>query len=101
MYRPKRTRKDKNHKKIVEKCRERGIVIWDTSDLGGKVLDIVAFYNGKIIPIEIKSRGNKDNLTSGERAGIDELQSVGIYPIIATTAEDIFEAFEERNKERL
>lgn len=94
MFRPKRPRKDKNHKKIVEECRERGMVVWDVADLGGKVLDIIVFWQGKAIPVEIKSEGNINNLTEGEIEGIADLEMVNMPYIIATKAEDIFSAFE-------
>jgi len=98
MSRPKYTKKDTTHKNIVKKCRKLGMILWDTADLGGKVLDIIVFYKGMVIPVEIKSKGNAKNLTKGERRGIKELESVGIYPVIATDIQDILDAFEDRSK---
>jgi hypothetical protein len=98
MYRPKRTRKDKNHRRIVEKCREKGMVVWDVADLGGKVLDIIVFWQGKALPVEIKSKGNAENLTEGEIEGISELEEVGMPYVIATKAEDIISAFLEKEE---
>lgn len=98
MYRPKRTKKDKNHKKIVKDCREKGMVVWDVADLGGKVLDIIVFWQGKALPVEIKSKGNAENLTEGELEGIADLEKVGMSYVIATKAEDIIAAFLEKEE---
>lgn len=73
------------------------MVVWDVADLGGKVLDIIVFWQGKALPVEIKSKGNAENLTEGELEGISELEEVGMPYIIATKAEDIISAFEERD----
>ena len=94
--RPKRTRKDSNHAEIVSGCRELGIIVWDTADSGGKVLDTVMFWHGVAIPIEIKSPGKEDDLTKGERKGIAELQNVNVPPVVVTSVEDVVRAFELR-----
>jgi len=96
--RPKRTRKDKNHKRIVDACRDMGMVVWDLADLGGKVLDIVVFWQGKALPVEIKSEGSAENLTEGEIGSMLELESVSMPYIVATKAEDIVSAFIEKEK---
>ena len=92
MVRPKYTKRDTNHKPIVNQCRELGMVVWDLADLGGKVLDTIVFWRGKAIPVEIKSPGG--TLTDDEAASIEELKTVGVGPIIATTIHDILKAFE-------
>ena len=92
--RPKYTRKDKNHKKIVNECREVGMVVWDTADIGGKILDLVVFWRGKALPVEVKQKGKEDDLTPDEEVGISELRFVGVEPVVATCLEDILKAFE-------
>jgi len=69
------------------------MVVWDTADLGGKVLDIIVFWKGKAVPVEIKSEGNEIDLTDSERSGIEELKFVGVKAVIATRIEDILEQF--------
>lgn len=94
--RPKYPRKDENHADIVAGCRELGIVVWDTADLGGKVLDTVMFWRGDAIPIEIKAPGKEDDLTPDEREGIAELRNVYVPPVIVTSVEEVVRAFELR-----
>jgi len=93
MGRPKYTKKDTTHKNIVKKCRKLGMVIWDTADLGGEILDLMIFWRGRAIPVEIKTPG-KIKLTPKEKIGIKKLRDVGVEPIIATSIEDILKAFE-------
>jgi hypothetical protein len=92
--RPKYTKKDKNHKKIVRECRELGMILWDTADIGGKILDLIVFWRGKALPVEVKQKGKEDDLTEEEKIGIEELRFVGIEPVVATCLEDILKAFE-------
>lgn len=94
MSRPKYTRRDTNHKDIVEGCRELGMVVWDLADLGGKVLDTIVFWRGKAIPVEIKSPGKEDDLTLDERESISELEAIGVKYVIAVSVEDVIKAFE-------
>ena len=89
MIRPKHTRKDRNHSDIVTAAREFGIVVWDTADIGGRVLDTLMCWRGRCIPVEIKARGHLNDLTEGEREGIAELAAVGVRAIVATQIEDI------------
>ena len=93
MGRPKHTKKDKNHLEIVRQCREIGMVVWDTADLGGEILDTVIFWRGKVIPVEIKSKGKEGDFTPDEKVGIDKLVAVGVRPIVATCIEDILQVF--------
>ena len=92
MPRPKRTKKDSNHAEIVAQCRELGMIVWDVADLGGEVLDIIVYWHGKTVPVEIKSKGG--SLTEDERISLDKLNSCGIRAIVAYSIEDIVEAFE-------
>ena len=93
MNRPKHTRKDANHASIVNRCRSLGIVVWDTADLGGCVLDTLMCWRGRCIPVEIKTPGNADALTDGEREGIAALADVGVQAVVATRLEDVLRAF--------
>lgn len=93
MHRPKRTKKDINHSEIVNQCRELGMVVWDTADLGGGVLDLVVFWRGRCLPVEIKAN-DKSKFTESEVESIDKLNHVGIVPIIAYSIDDIVRRFE-------
>jgi len=93
MGRPKYTKKDTTHKSIVQECRELGMILWDTADIGGEVLDLMIFWRGRAIPVEVKTPG-KIKLTEKEKIGIKKLRDVDIEPIIATSVEDILKAFE-------
>ena len=95
MNRPKHTRKDRNHSDIVTAARELGIVVWDTADIGGRVLDTLMCWRGRCIPVEIKARGHLNDLTEGEREGIAELAAVGVRAAVVTCVEDVIAAFEE------
>ena len=93
MARPKYTKKDINHATLVQECRDLGMVVWDTADIGGEVLDLIVLWMGKAIPVEVKAPGKDGDLTLGEQGGIDKLREVGVEPVIATCVEDIKEAF--------
>ena len=92
--RPKRTRRDANHAKIVAQARALGIVVWDTADLGGEILDTVMCWRGFCLPVEIKAPGKRSKLTKGERSGIAGLAAVGVEAVIAEGVEDIVAAFD-------
>jgi hypothetical protein len=87
--RPRRTRKDLNHSKVVADARAKGVYVWDLADLGGLVLDTVMFWKGVCIPVEIKQPGHESDLTEDERLSIELLKQMGIPFIIATCVEDI------------
>lgn len=93
MSRPKHTRRDANHATTLSDCRAYGMVVWDTADIGGKVLDALVCWRGHCLPVEIKPVGKCDHLTDGEHEGIDELARVGVYAVVATRLEDILRAF--------
>jgi len=93
MGRPRHTKKDTTHKDIVQGCRELGMIVWDTADIGGEILDLMIFWRGRAVPVEIKTPG-KIRLTEKEEIGIKKLRDVGVEPIIATNIEDILKAFE-------
>jgi hypothetical protein len=93
MTRPKRTRKDLNHNQIVTELRALGAVVWDTADLGGRVLDTIVFFRGQVKAVEIKQPGKADDLTPDEWQSVAELQTVGVQPVIATSTEDVLRAF--------
>ena len=91
--RPRRTRRDANHSEIVAQARALGIVVWDTADLGGEVLDAVMCWRGMCLPVEIKAPGKRSKLTKGERTGIAALAAVGVQAVVAESIEDILKAF--------
>lgn len=93
MSRPRHPKRDANHQAILDGCRALGIVVWDTSDLGGQILDAVMFWRGKVVPVEIKTPGCEHDLTDGEIHGMRALSAQGIYPCVATCLEDVLRAF--------
>jgi len=93
MIRPKHTRKDENHPQIVKDCRALGMVVIDTADIGGVVLDVVVCWRGRCLPVEIKMPARRDQLTLGERVAIEELERVGVQAVVATCLEDVLVAF--------
>ena len=95
MTRPRRTRRDRNQAALLAELEARGMVVWDLSDLGGKILDAIAFWRGRAVPVEIKAPGCERDLTDGERASIEALRGVGVEPVVATRAEDVTRRFEE------
>ena len=94
-YRPKHTRKDTNHALVVGDCRYLGMVVWDTADLGGEVLDTVVCWRGRCLPVEIKPPGKETKLTAGELEAIIQLRRVGVEAVVATCLEDVLEAFDD------
>lgn len=94
MNRPKRTRRDKNHHQIIAHARDLGMVVWDTADIGGEVLDTLICWRGRCLPVEIKRPGHRDALTPGERRGIAALAHVGVQAVIAESIDDVLSAFE-------
>jgi len=96
--RPHRTAKvDENQAEIVADLRSLGAYIWITASLGGEVLDLIVFWHGRAVPVEVKRPGKGEDLTDGEREGIRRLREVGIEVLVATCTEDILQAFEEQN----
>ena len=94
MNRPKRTAPDKNQPTIVRHARDLGMVVWDTHNIGGEVLDILICWRGRCLPVEIKRPGHRDALTPGERRGIAALAHVGVQAVIAESIDDVLAAFE-------
>jgi len=92
--RPRHTRKDSTHRALLENARALGMVAWDTSDIGGQVLDCILFWRGMALPVEIKARGHEHDFTAGEIEGMRALSSVGIQPAVAVTIDDVLSAFE-------
>ena len=95
--RPKRTKKDSNQLEIVHDLERLGAVVWDCANIGGEVLDLIVFWRGQAIPVEIKAEGKRDDLTDGELEGIRQLQQVGVEAVVATCTEDVVRAFEEQS----
>ena len=76
------------------------MVVWDLSDLGGHVLDAVAFWNGIVIPIEIKAPGKLDDLTEKEAESIRMLSRVGVDVAVVDSVEKLVRMFENIAKWR-
>ena len=91
--RPKRTKRDSNHAEIRDGLRQLGAIVWDIADLGGDILDLLVFWRGRCIPVEVKPLGREGDLTEGERESIEMLRVVGIEAVVATCVEDVIEAF--------
>ena len=92
-YRPKRTRKDNNHAAMVTELRQLGAVVFDTADIGGRVLDTIVCWGGRCLPVEIKSPGKRADLTEGERECIADLERVGVAAVVAESTEEVMRAF--------
>jgi len=86
---------DANQPEIVAELRQLGAVVWITASLGGSILDLIVFWRGSAIPVEIKMPGKREELTDGEREGIRQLAAVGVEAVVATCAEDVVAAFKE------
>ena len=98
MTRPKHTKRDKNQLSMVAILRSLGMIVWDTADLGGDVLDLVVFRDGQTRVVEVKQVGQRDALTRNERQSILTLADVGVKAIVAETWEDVIEAFKVEAK---
>jgi len=93
--RPRHTKRDKNQAQVVSDLRRLGMVVWDLADQGGKILDLMVFWKGQAVPVEIKQPGLERDLTEEERGSMRELIGVGICPVIAVCAEDVVAHIEE------
>lgn len=91
MIRPKYAKVDLNQSELVADMRDIGMVVWVTASLPTPVLDLVAFWRGKIRIIEVKAPGHEQDFTPGELESIAALELVGIKVIVATCLEDILE----------
>jgi len=91
--RPKHAKPDGNQAEIIADLRRMGVYLWITAALGGEVLDAIAFWRGRAVPIEFKAVGSEFDLTEGERKGIRQLHEVGVQAVVATCTEDVVSAF--------
>ena len=98
--RPKHTKPDANQAQIVADLRDLGAVVWILADLGGEVLDLMVFWRGLAIPVEVKRSGCEHIITDGEHESMVALEGVGIPYAIATCAEDVLRVFEELEEAR-
>jgi hypothetical protein len=89
MPRPKHPKPDACQAEVVRDLRALGRVVWVTSDLGGQVTDLVVFWDGCGVPVEVKSPGG--TLTPDQRESIALLRGVGVEAIVAGTAEEVLE----------
>jgi len=94
MARPKHTKKDANHPELVQQLRDLGAIVWDTADLGGEVLDLIVFWRGCALPVEVKPPG-PIRFTDGELESMAKLEQVGIQAVVAQSLEDVLAAFDE------
>lgn len=92
--RPKYTKPDDNQGAIVADLRKLGAVVWITASLGGEVLDLLVFWHGRCLPVEVKRPDHAADLTKNERWSIHSLSLVGVEAIVATCTEDVVQAFE-------
>jgi hypothetical protein len=95
MPRPKYTVRDLNHGQIVRECRELGMVVWDLADLGGQILDLMIFWRGKCLPVEVKQPGKRACLTEGEKESLAALEAIGVQAAVVTSIEDVISEFEK------
>lgn len=94
MTRPHRAvRTDANQAEIIADLHRLGAYVWRLSDLGDEILDILVWWQGRGLPVEIKVPGKQNDLTAGEREGIRRLSLVGVEAVVATCVEDIVHAF--------
>ena len=90
MFRPKYTKPDENQAEIVEKIRAKGMVVWDTHHAGGYIFDLIVFWKGRCIPVEVKHPGYTDSdFTDKERESMRLLTEMGITFLVATSAEGL------------
>ena len=97
--RPKYTKPDKNQPELLQQCRELGFVVWNLSNMGGKISDALLMYGGQCRPVEIKSPGKRDQFTAGEKEGQAECANVDVVWIIAERLSDILVGFGLMEKE--
>jgi len=81
-------RVDETQKEIVQSLRRVGAFVEDIHTLGKGAPDILTFFRGAWIPIEIK-KSNKEKLTPDEVAW---WRRAGIFPIIAWDQSSAFKA---------
>ena len=82
-------RTDANQQQIIADLRALGFYVQDLSALGGEVLDLLCFWRGVCLPVEVKQSGHFGDLTQGERNGMCYMRLCGVDPIVATCAKDV------------
>ena len=70
-------RVDKNHAEIVRGLRQAGLIVHDTSRLGGGFPDLVVLREGHAILLEVKTA--KGKLTKDEKEFFDTWQGGPVY----------------------
>lgn len=90
--RPKHTKRDACQQELVDGLRAFGFVVWDLADVGGEVLDLLACWRGRCLPVEVKCDGR---LTKAQKRSIARLRAVGVEPIVAGTAVEVVAAWPE------
>lgn len=76
---------DENQKEIVDELRRFGAVVLIVSQVRNS-FDILVFWDGRVIPMEVKMPGKK--LTKGEKAFKEKIESVGCTYHVVTTPEE-------------
>ena len=92
--RPKYPKTDSNHKvvsKVVSELGRDDIHLIDTSAYGGHLTDYLLCINGKVIFLEVKQEGERDNLTEGEK----ETQWWGVPFYVVVTKEYVLRIIHE------
>ena len=93
--RPKYPKPDANQNDVIVDLVALGFYVQDMSKLGGEVLDLLCFWRGVCLPVEVKMPGCEDDLTDGEKVGMFRMLSRGVEAIIATCAEDVIRQWPE------
>jgi hypothetical protein len=86
------TKRDANHVEIRDGLRALGAVVWDTADLGGEVLDLIVFWRGQVVAVEVKNPDSRWKLTESQAKAIVALQDVGCTVVVAEYVEDVLVA---------
>ena len=85
--RPRHPKPDACQNDIVRDLRALGRGVWVLSDIGGQVLDLVVFWDGCGIPVEVK--GPDGSLTPDQKDSVILLRTVGVEAIVAGSAEEV------------
>ncbi len=91
--RPKHTKPDAVQADLIRDLERVGMVVWNLSDCGGEVLDLMCFWRGRAVPVEVKSPGGRP--TPAQGVSFERLRAAGVEPIMAGTAEEVLAAWPE------
>jgi len=99
MVRPKHTRRDMNHARIVQELRDLGAYVADCADVGGEVPDLFVCWRGICRPVEVKQRGKERDLTEGEANCKWRTARAHTPLLVVTCIEDVLNAWAKLMKE--